>query len=82
MDEIQFHETDLGKQLNDLQCSIWAVRAIGKSNKDEPERLRGFDVQTPSDLFEAVYIISEQSNDLIEDIISQTKAMADEKRGV
>ena len=81
MDEvILFYETALGKQLDDLQCKIWAVRAIGDSNREDPERIRELDIQTPSDLFEAVYIISEQSSDLIEDIISQTKTMADEKK--
>ena len=81
MDEVmQFHETELGKQLNDLQCKIWAVRAIGNSNRDDPERLRDFDVQTPSDLFEAVYLISQQSSDLIEVIINKTREMADEKK--
>ncbi len=81
MDEVMlFHETELGKQLNDLQCKIWAVRAIGKSNRDDPERLREFDIQTPSDLFEAVYLISQQSSDLIEVIINKTREMADKKK--
>ncbi len=75
-----FHETELGMRLNDLQCRIWAVRAIGNSNRDDPERLRDYDIQTPSDLFEAVYLISQQSSDLIEVIISQTRKMADEKK--
>ncbi len=81
MDEvIRFHETELGKQLEDLQCKIWAVLAIGNSNREDPERLRDFDMQTASDLFEAVYIISQQSRDLIEIIIRKTKTMADEKK--
>ena len=77
---MQFHETELGTQLSDLQCKIWAVLAIGNSNREDPERLREFDVQTPSDLFEAVYLISQQSSDLIEVIINKTEEMADEKK--
>ena len=75
-----FHETELGKRLSDLQCKIWAVRAIGDSNREDPERIRELDIQTPSDLFEAVYILSELSINLIEDMISQTKTMQEDKR--
>ena len=67
-------------QLDDLQCKIWAVRAIGNSNREDPESLQDFDAQTVSDLFGAVYQISQQSSDLLEGIISQTRKMADEKK--
>ncbi len=82
MDEVmRFDETESGMQLDDLQCKILAVRAISNSNRESPERLQDFDAQTVSDLFEAVYQISQQSSDLLlEGIISQTRKMADEKK--
>jgi len=82
MDEVmQFYETKLGKDFHKLRSKLWAIQAMGSSDKDSHPFVKQLKTKTIVDMFDAFEILALQANDLVTRIRDQVEELSSEKKG-
>jgi hypothetical protein len=81
MDKVmQFYKTKLGKDFHKLRCKLWAIQAMGSSDKDSHPFVKQLKTKTIVDMFDAFEIVAHQANDLVTRIQDQVEELSSEKK--